>query len=135
MRTAIIAAVLALCASSAAAQPQPDPYFTRYGENADQQAAAPQTDEYKATQALDGIGAMFIGVGEPAIFRPSLRIQQCVEGSSGGAAVAAVPFCGLYGVVEGVFFCARDVMTGAGDLLTGGYFKLSRRAGVYDNLK
>jgi hypothetical protein len=142
MRISRLIAVLALlCTSAALAQPANDPYFTKYPTNDPQGTRADYArdqgggaEPYQAVQIWDGFGAFFVAVGEPILIRPSVRIKQCVKNSSGGAAAAAVPFCGLYGVVEGAFFSIRDVLTGTGDVITGGYFRLSRQAGVFDNL-
>jgi hypothetical protein len=93
--------------------------------------AAVESDSYDPVQLLDGWGAMFVALGEPIVFRPAVRVKDCLNSSQGGTRIAAAPFCGLYGVAEGLVFTIIDAGAGLCDIATGGYFKLSRKAGVF----
>lgn len=86
---------------------------------------------YQPVQLLDGFGAIGVGVAEPLFFRPRVWIEDCSKNLSLRTTLVIAPFCGLAGVVEGVGYTLIDTTTGVGDLLTFGYFRLSRRAGVF----
>ena len=83
---------------------------------------------YSALQLLDGFGAILVAVGEP-IFYPIDQANECKD-SSGSSAKAGG--CAFVGLLVSPFLVARDALLGVGDIVTGGYFKLARHAGVFD---
>lgn len=85
-------------------------------------------DEYSALQAFDGFGAIFIGVGEPVLF-PIHRAKTCKEESKSDWKASG---CAVVGFVVSPFLAVRDALVGLGDIVTGGYFKMSRKSGVFD---
>ena len=83
---------------------------------------------YSAVQLLDGFGAVFVGIGEPVFF-PIDRVKHCNAKYESSLTVTG---CGLVGFVVSPFLMLRDALLGTGDIVTGGYYKLSRNAGVFD---
>ena len=135
----LVALVLLICKNAMAIDPNVDPYFTPYSnENTVQPTMPPSIsgeEPYSAVQIWDGWGAFTMSIGEPFFFRPAVRIGECRERASGGAAAAIVPFCALGGAFEGLLYMLRDMTVGLGDVFTGGYFRWSRKVGVFDSLK
>lgn len=104
--------------------------YTRYDDN--KNVAPDKQEGYQAIQLLDGWAAMGVAVGEPLYFRPAVWIKRCAEGNSTRTAIALSPACASLGVVEGVFYSLFDLSTGLADILTGGYFRISKKAGVFE---
>jgi len=96
------------------------------------ESEANNQEEYRAMQLLDGWAALGVAVGEPLYFRPAIWVKRCIEGQSFRTAVALSPACASVGVIEGVFFSLFDLSTGIADILTGGYFRMSKKAGVFE---
>ncbi len=86
---------------------------------------------YEPIQAVDGFGAIFVGVAEPFLF-PIDQAKTCKR-ETGDQLYASG--CAFVGFLVSPFLLVRDVLLGTGDILTGGYFKLSRKAGVFNYFK
>ena len=83
---------------------------------------------YRPVQMLDGFGAIFIGLAEPILF-PIDQAKECKRKSGDQIHAGG---CAFIGLLASPFLACRDVIVGTGDILTGGYYTLSRRVGVFD---
>lgn len=88
-------------------------------------------EEYHASQALDGFGAFFVGIGEPVLL-PIDQFKKCQAESDNSLRSTG---CGLLGFLASPILMLRDGFVGLGDIFSGGYFTISRKSGVFDYFK
>ncbi|MCC6952964.1 MAG: hypothetical protein IT290_02480 [Deltaproteobacteria bacterium] len=101
--------------------------YRRY-ESVPPAAPADSEESYSAVQLLDGFGAVLVSLGEPVLF-PIDQTKKCSAEGKGNFESAG---CATLAFLFSPFMSLRDAIAGTGDLLTGGYFKISRSMGVFD---
>lgn len=99
--------------------------YTRYEE-----PGAPE-QPYEIAQALDGFGALLLAPAEPFLL-PVSHARDCSQQGYNGLESAG---CAFIGLLISPAYVIRDVCAGAGDVLTFGYFRLSRNSGVFAPLQ
>ena len=90
-----------------------------------------QESGYEPIQLLDGFGAALVGLGEPILF-PIDQTKKCAAEGKNNFESAG---CATLSFLFSPFMAARDIIVGTGDILTFGYFRISRNVGVFDYFK